>query len=56
MGISFEFDVDNLVTSIVVHPNAPEWYFRVVKQVAQKFAPQLSEKVHWSSMKSTPKY
>lgn len=55
-GISFEFDVDNLVRTIVVHPKAPEWYFDVIKQVVQKFAPQLAEQVQWSSMRTEPLY
>lgn len=56
MGISLEFDVDNLVRTIVVHPNAPEWYYNIIKKVVQKFAPPLTEKVQWSFMRMEPLY
>ncbi|HEX9896884.1 MAG TPA: DUF2971 domain-containing protein [Dehalococcoidales bacterium] len=56
MGISLEWDVDKFIRDIVVHPYAPEWYYNVVKQVVQKFTPQLIGKVQWSSMKTEPIY
>ncbi|OGO61706.1 MAG: hypothetical protein A2Z36_03030 [Chloroflexi bacterium RBG_19FT_COMBO_48_23] len=55
-GISVEFDVEKLIRTIVVHPYAPEWYFRIVKLVVEKFTPVLTGKVKWSSMRTEPLY
>lgn len=55
-SILLEFDVETLVRTIVVHPYAPEWYFRVIKLVVEKFTPILVEKVKWSSMRTEPLY
>ncbi len=55
-GISLEFDVEALVRNIAVHPYAPEWYFRVIKLIVEKFTPILVEKVKWSSIKTEPYY
>ena len=55
-GISLEFDAEILVRTVVVHPYAPGWYFRVIKLVVEKFTPILVEKVKWSSMRTEPLY
>ncbi len=55
-GIFFDFNVDELVKDVIVHPDAPEWYHKVVHEVTQKFAPLLAEKVRWSSMRTTPRF
>jgi hypothetical protein len=55
-GISLEFDVEKLVRDIVVHPYAPEWYFRIVKFAVERFAPIMLGKVRWSSMRTEPLY
>lgn len=52
--ISIELDVTNTIRDIVVHPDAPDWYFAVVKEVVNKFIPELGQKVMWSSMRSEP--
>lgn len=56
MGILLDFDAETMVKTIVVHPNAPEWYFRVIQLVVEKFTPILVEKVKWSSMRTEPLY
>lgn len=55
-GILLEFDVETLIRNIVVHPYAPEWYFKAVKLVIEKFTPVLGEKVEWSSLRTEPLY
>lgn len=55
-SISLEFDVETLVRTIVVHPYAPEWYFRVIKLVVEKFTPVLVGRVKWSPMRTEPLY
>jgi hypothetical protein len=55
-SISLEFDVEKLIRTIVVHPYAPERYFRIVKLVVEKFTPILTGKVKWSSMRTDPLY
>jgi hypothetical protein len=55
-SISLEFDVEKLISTVVVHPYAPEWYFKIVKLVVEKFTPILVEKVKWSSMRTEPLY
>lgn len=55
-GILLEFDVETLIRNIVVHPYAPEWYFKAAKLVVEKFTPVLGEKVKWSSMRTEPLY
>jgi len=54
MGISIELDVINTIREIVVHPDAPDWYFTVVKEVVNKFILELGQRVKWSSMRSEP--
>lgn len=55
-SIQLQFDVDTLIRDIVVHPYAPEWYFRTVKLVVGKFTPNLVNRVKWSSMRAEPLY
>lgn len=56
ISISVEFDVEKLIRTIVVHPYAPEWYFRTVKLVVEKFTPIMRGKVQWSPMRTKPLY
>ena len=52
MVIPIEWDVIKTIRDIVVHPDAPNWYFAVVKEVINKFIPELGQRVIWSSMRS----
>ncbi len=52
--IFINMDIINTIQEIVVHPDAPEWYSKVVREVVEKFAPKLRERVRWSSMRSEP--
>ncbi len=54
MSIPIELDVINTIREIVVHPDAPDWYSAVVKEVVNKFIPELGQRVRWSSMKGEP--
>lgn len=55
-GVLLEFDAETLIRNIVVHPYAPEWYFKAVKLVVEKFSPVLGEKAAWSSLRTEPLY
>ncbi len=52
MVIPIQWDVINTIRDIVVHPNAPDWYFTVVREAVSKFIPELGQRVIWSSMRS----
>lgn len=54
MVIPIELDVINTIRDIVVHPDAPDWYFAAVKEVVNKFIPELGQRVVWSTMRSEP--
>ena len=55
-AISLDLDVDAVISSIFVHPDAPEWYFRVVQRVVERLTPSLAGKVLWSAMRTEPLY
>lgn len=54
MGISIQLDVINTIQEIVVHPDAPEWYYTVIEEVVKRFIPELIRRVRWSPMRSEP--
>jgi hypothetical protein len=49
-------ELDRLVQGIYIDPYAPRWFEKVVKAVVRQFAPSLSERISWSSMKADPLY
>jgi hypothetical protein len=53
-GLEVEIELDRLVRGIYIDPYAPEWFEKVVRAVVVRFAPALSERVTWSSMKADP--
>jgi len=55
-GMKIEWDVENVIDGIWVHPLAEEWFYSVVKAVVEKLAPSMLPKVRWSSMRSQPQY
>lgn len=53
-GILIQLDVINTIQEIVVHPDAPEWYYTVIEEVVKRFIPELIGRVRWSSMRTEP--
>jgi hypothetical protein len=47
-------DLNRLVRGIYIDPYAPEWFEKIVRAVDSKFAPTLSNRVTWSSIKADP--
>lgn len=56
VGLIASVDVIDLIEGVFISPYAPEWYAKVVHDVIDKFAPDLSTRVHWSRMKGEPLY
>jgi len=54
--IHIECDFINTIRDIVVHPDASDWYYVVVKEVVEKFVPELGQRVRWSSLRSPALY
>jgi hypothetical protein len=42
--------------AIYISPYAEQWYADVVRRTIERFAPALSKKVRWSSMKGVPRF
>jgi hypothetical protein len=55
-GIDIAVELEQLVQGICIDPYAPEWFEKVVRAVVSKFAPGLSDRVTWSSIKAEPLY
>jgi hypothetical protein len=55
-GLDVPIDLDRMVRGIYIDPYAPEWFEKVVKAVVARFAPSLSNRITWSSMKADPLY
>jgi hypothetical protein len=53
-GIKINFDLDNAVENIFIHPYADEWYENVVQSVLSHHAPHLSDRMKWSKLKCEP--
>ena len=53
-GRLVEVDLDRLIKEIVVAPRTPEWLFDLVSSLARDC--DLSDRVRWSQMSSSPSY
>ena len=53
-GLDVPVDLNRLVRGIYIDPYAPEWFEKIVRAVVSKFAPTLSNRVTWSSIKADP--
>ena len=56
VGITVDWDIDNLIEEIFIDPYAPEYYAEIVRPIVAQFAPNLESRVHWSQMRSAPVY
>jgi hypothetical protein len=54
--LALPVDLEKLVEKIYIHPEADDLYFRVVKSLVSKHAPELNDRVEWSEMKAPPIY
>ena len=55
-GVRLEFDFDNLIESVVVHPEADTSFFGTVKTIVDTYAPNFAGRVEWSDMKLSPPF
>ena len=56
LSLSVPVKLPELAEGIFISPYALEWYADVVRRIVDTFAPELSDRVHWSQMKSDPLY
>lgn len=55
-GIALQFDFENLIESIRVHPEAQTSYYEVVANLIQTYSPNFAGKLDWSDMKLGPPF
>ena len=55
-GIQLEFDFENLIESVRVHPEADESFFYTVENIIQNYAKNYSGNIAWSGMKLKPPF
>ena len=55
-GIALEFDFENLIESVVVHPEANQSVFDSVQKLVNSYVPKFRGKVEWSGMKLSPPF
>lgn len=55
-SVRLEFDFDNLIESVVVHPEADTSFFDTVKAIVKTYAPNFTGTVAWSDMKLSPPF
>jgi hypothetical protein len=53
-GFEYPVDVERLVSSIAVHPEADATLFDIVVRAVSDYAPKLVDKVRWSAMRELP--
>lgn len=53
---AIDIDINFVIDGIFINPYSPEWYAESVRAVINKFCPDLSPKVKWSSMRAEPIY
>ena len=53
-GITIEWPAADILSAVLVHPYSPEWFFDVVKSVANRLSPDLEERVEWSAIRTDP--
>lgn len=53
---SLEWNAEQVIQAIHIHPCAHELFEEVVRDVTDKFAPVLSTKIQWSALKRPPQY
>ena len=53
-GCTCDFDVEKLISSIAVHPEADSTLMDAVIRAVRDYAPSLSDKVAWSKMREPP--
>lgn len=56
LGITMDWNLEEVIEHIYIHPYAPPFYFDVVKAVVSKFTPNLGHKLQWSRVKREPFY
>ena len=55
-GVPLEFDFEQNIESIRVHPQAEPVFFETVRSLVEKYAPNFKGKVTWSDMKLEPPF
>jgi hypothetical protein len=55
-GVPLEFDFEQCIESIRVHPQAEPVFFETVRSIVEKYAPNFKGKVTWSDMKLEPPF
>jgi hypothetical protein len=53
-GVRLDFDFDNLIESVRVHPEADKSFFESVQNIVKTYAPNFTGSVIWSDMKLGP--
>jgi hypothetical protein len=53
-GIHMDWNLEEVIEHIYIHPYAPTFYFDAVNAVVRKFTPDLESRVQWSNMNSRP--
>ncbi|TEU16270.1 MAG: DUF2971 domain-containing protein [Anaerolineales bacterium] len=55
-GITLDWNLEEVIEHIYIHPYAPLFYFDVVKAIVRKFTPSLEPRIQWSKIKREPLY
>ena len=53
-GYQMPFNPSELIEAIVVHPEADESFNEVVLKAVETYAPDITNRVRWSSMRESP--
>ena len=56
LGISIDWPLEPTLDTIYVDPYAPAYFYNVVRSVVQRVAPNLEDRVLWSTMRESPVY
>ena len=56
IGLKLEFNFEELIDSVRIHPQADSVFFEIVQSIVKKYAPDFQGKVTWSDMKLDPPF